>query len=64
MKTDCFAYHQSGKKCLILIENVCVNRDCPFYKTKEQYSADIVKYGKTASQRLANKKRGCKYEKI
>lgn len=40
---DCFAYGTS-LRCRILTEVVCKNNDCKFYKTKQQYKADLEKY--------------------
>lgn len=40
-KTDCFAY--SEKRCLALTEKLCKKRECPFYKTREQYVKGINK---------------------
>lgn len=37
--TDCFAYVKDRKRCRALIELVCAVRDCPFYKTQEQFKA-------------------------
>ena len=40
MKEDCFAYKpiKKGKwYCMILRENLCEKKECPFYKTAEDY---------------------------
>jgi hypothetical protein len=40
MKEDCFAYKpiKKGKwYCHILRENICEKKECPFYKTAEDY---------------------------
>lgn len=41
-RIDCFAYRNSGK-CAILRSTI-FNKVCPFYKTKEQFEADLIKY--------------------
>ena len=38
-KRDCFAYLKDKERCRILTELVCAVRDCPFYKTQEQFKA-------------------------
>lgn len=38
---DCFAYRNG--KCAILRSTV-FNKVCPFYKTREQYEADLILY--------------------
>ena len=43
MKTDCFAY-KNERKCLALNELVCKNRECRFFKTKEQFNEEREKY--------------------
>ena len=55
MKTDCFAYHEVGRRCQALIEDVCKKHECPFYKTKEQYNSDLIKYKKNAEARKHKK---------
>ena len=50
MKTDCFAYHEVGRKCLVLTENVCKTKECPFYKTKEQYDSERIKHENTITR--------------
>ncbi len=45
MKTNCFAETDAYKSgCAVLIEKLCNKRKCPFYKTEEQYYADLIKY--------------------
>lgn len=41
-RIDCFAYRHNGK-CAILRSTI-FNKTCPFYKTKEQYEAELVLY--------------------
>lgn len=53
IKTDCFAYNEIitelkdgsqnivGKTCSALNELFCKNKECRFYKTKEQYIKDM-----------------------
>jgi hypothetical protein len=49
-KTDCFAY--KVRECTVLTKKLCKNGgDCPFYKTKEQYDSDRIKYEKIAAAR-------------
>lgn len=43
---DCFGNTPSGKHCCILVEDVCLYGDCTFYKTREQFEADRIKYSK------------------
>lgn len=40
-KKNCFAYREG--KCRIL-DNTHFNRDCPFFKTRQQYEYDLLKY--------------------
>ena len=44
IKTDCFGYDKPSKRCKIMTEVVCKNRNCTFYKTWEQFRADMDKY--------------------
>lgn len=39
MKKDCFAYTVNGfgESCLILVEDICKKKECPFYKRAEDY---------------------------
>lgn len=41
MYDDCFA---RVEQCSILKKMLCKNGECPFYKSKKQYQADIEKY--------------------
>lgn len=41
-KKDCFGYKVSNY-CGVLVEMVCKNRSCSFYKTKEQFKEDAKK---------------------
>lgn len=45
MKENCFAYVHRGVRpvCSVLTEMMCSYKNCPFYKTKEQYKAGITK---------------------
>ena len=36
IKTDCFAYNSEKNECYALKELSCKQKNCPFYKTKEQ----------------------------
>ena len=38
---DCFA---RVEQCSVLKKMLCKNGECPFYKSKKQYQADIEKY--------------------
>lgn len=42
LKPDCFGYRLG--RCMILTEMVCLERNCPFYKTVEQDKDDREKY--------------------
>lgn len=42
-KTACFSYVKGV--CRILKDTDFGEKDCPFYKTKEQFQADRMKYG-------------------
>lgn len=42
IKINCFAY--GYKNCYVLTELVCKKKKCSFFKTKEQYNADLIKY--------------------
>lgn len=37
IKMDCFAFDRDFCRCRALIELVCKNESCPFYKTKPEY---------------------------
>lgn len=39
IKKDCFA-NKFGGYCSALVEMVCRNRECSFYKTREQFERD------------------------
>lgn len=43
-RDDCFA-HKDGK-CVLLTSNCFGERECPFFKTKEQAEAESKKYFK------------------
>lgn len=34
-KTDCFAFHKDS--CTALIDRICDNKDCRFYKTHQEF---------------------------
>lgn len=57
MKTDCFAYRNG--RCIALIEKVCENGDCAFYKTTEQVEAERNRSKERL--RLKKKKRNGEY---
>lgn len=47
MRTNCFGYEQKNGmvRCKALREMLCRgNGECGFFKTKEQYKADLEKY--------------------
>lgn len=44
-RPDCFAYE--NKRCKRLNVMLCRHKECPFYKTEEQYRADLKKYPPT-----------------
>lgn len=40
-KTDCFGY-KAPKRCSALTDMVCYGgKECPFYKTREQFEQDV-----------------------
>ena len=54
VKYDCFAKRMNRcknkedlkfKGCRVLTEMICLERECPFYKTKEEYvyGLDVIK---------------------
>ena len=49
-KRDCFAYLKDKERCRILTELVCAERDCSFYKTKDQFNEGR----KDAEKRMIN----------
>ena len=49
IKTDCFGYDKRYCQCKIMTENICAKRNCTFYKTTEQYKADMEKYSKVGA---------------
>ena len=42
VKTDCFGYRHGD--CSVLYELVCEKCDCSFYKTREKFRRDQLKY--------------------
>lgn len=42
MKKDCFAY-KPLKHCTALNEMICIKGECPFYKTRKQFTEDAEK---------------------
>lgn len=40
VKTDCFGYDKTKKKCKVLKELFCSKSVCEFYKTKEQITKE------------------------
>ena len=52
VKTDCFAYMSKCKQCSVLTELVCRKRKCTFYKTREQFDADRLKYDSLVAAKL------------
>lgn len=44
-KADCFAYKRT--QCKVLNEMTCQYGECSFYKTTEQFKADLKKYPPT-----------------
>ena len=41
IKTDCFGYDKRICQCKIMQDMICRRRNCSFYKTWEQYTADL-----------------------
>lgn len=35
VKADCFAYDKYERDCTVMTELICMNRNCSFYKPKE-----------------------------
>lgn len=44
IKVDCFGYNKTNRECKVMEELICKKRNCTFYKTWEQYRADMKKY--------------------
>lgn len=44
IKVDCFGYDKVGCQCKVMEELICRKRNCTFYKTREQFLADMEKY--------------------
>jgi len=42
VKTDCFGYRCG--ECGVLYELVCKDKNCSFYKTREEFRRDLLKY--------------------
>lgn len=40
-KTNCFAYNVERHCCNVLTELVCHNKECKFYKTREQFDREV-----------------------
>ena len=60
MNRDCFAYRRS--RCTLLTYPECEN--CKFYKTKKQYSDDIVKAKIRLDERLGFAASEMEYEEL
>ena len=60
MNRDCFAYRRS--RCTLLYYPDC--SDCVFYKTKKQYSEDIVKSKLHLDERLGFAASEMEYEEL
>lgn len=41
---DCFGNVAGLKHCCVLVEDVCLYGECPFYKTRAQFEKDRKKY--------------------
>ena len=46
---SCFA-NNGNEKCTVLRNTNFGEKDCPFYKTREQYSTDLIKADKVNAQ--------------
>lgn len=45
IKKDCFAFSKKTEQCMALKDTYCrYEETCAFYKTREQYEADMEKY--------------------
>ena len=42
-KLDCFAYDREKNECKALVKLVCENRECRFYKTREQMQQENMR---------------------
>lgn len=49
IKRDCFGYKMG--RCTVLNDLYCAMEKCSFYKTKEQYTNDRIKYDKIACEK-------------
>jgi hypothetical protein len=46
-KTDCFAYcikNDESNKCNVLTKQICKDKKCNFYMTKENYNKKMQKF--------------------
>lgn len=41
VKTDCFGFNSKTGRCKALLTTVCEVKDCPFYKTMEQFQKEM-----------------------
>ena len=39
--SDCFGNVAGHKHCTVLLEDICLSRKCPFYKTRKEYEAGM-----------------------
>lgn len=53
IKRDCFAY-VNEKRCVILSAMMCKSKNCSFYKTREQFRADLQKYPNVNYEKMYN----------
>jgi hypothetical protein len=44
IKRDCFGFDERCGQCKIMQDLICRRRNCTFYKTWEQYMADLDRH--------------------
>ena len=43
IRKDCFGCAPGKKDCQVLTENICLTRECPFFKTREEFYRGLHK---------------------
>ena len=51
IKVNCFGYDKINGQCKVMEELICQKRNCTFYKTVEQFKADMGRYSSVASKK-------------
>lgn len=55
LRQSCFAWH--GDRCIALCDNDFGNRDCPFYKSREQRARELGELSERRQQKARSELR-------